>query len=279
MLHEMRDESPVAAVQRVLAARFGIADPSAVDTMILIDAVRDASPPPREMTIASLRAILRTLVPHDGLEGWARRCAREIVDMLMRGDREVEGYWCSIEGVLTAMLLRVTRGQDLTAPPSEPKAEAVMTTHTTERHAFVRGRFKAGEHGGQMPDETCDVCGRDPRNTIHDVKLVTNEPERWSKLPLRARQQVTYEREVSVVAISDVAGGMELAAGAWGGRVQPAVTELLVAAERAGWHAVIDAEGGIVCLVPPGGAVDEHNDEIPDALVSVVVEMLNLEVG
>lgn len=105
------------------------------------------------------------------------------------------------------------------------------------------------------------------------------ESERWSELPLRARQQVAYEREVSVVAISDVAGGMELAAGAWGGRVQPAVTELLATAERIGWHAVVDAEGGIVCLVPPGGAVDEHNDEIPDALVSVVVEMLNLEVG
>lgn len=46
-----------------------------------------------------------------------------------------------------------------------------------EQHAFVHGRFKAGERGGQMPNETCDVCGRDPRNMIHDVKRMTNDTE------------------------------------------------------------------------------------------------------
>jgi hypothetical protein len=37
-------------------------------------------------------------------------------------------------------------------------------------HAFVRGKFDRGERGGQWPEETCDVCGRDPHNVIHKVK-------------------------------------------------------------------------------------------------------------
>lgn len=112
----MRDESPVAAVRRVLAKEFGI-EPHNVQVMMLIDAVRDALPPPRTATLASLRAILRSLDPHDGLDGWANKCAHEIVGMLAKGDREVEGYWCQAEGILAAMLLRVTRGQDLEVEP------------------------------------------------------------------------------------------------------------------------------------------------------------------
>jgi len=38
-------------------------------------------------------------------------------------------------------------------------------------HAFVRGRFRRGERGGQTPEETCDVCGRDPRNVVHRALL------------------------------------------------------------------------------------------------------------
>jgi hypothetical protein len=39
-------------------------------------------------------------------------------------------------------------------------------------HAFVRGKFRRGERGGQWPEETCDVCGCDPRNAVH----VANNP-------------------------------------------------------------------------------------------------------
>ncbi len=108
----MRDESPFAAVNRVMSSQFGI-EPTNVQVMILIDAVQEALPPPREATLASLRAILRSLTPHDGLDAWANKCAREIVEILAKGDREVEGYWCQAEGILTAMLLRVTSGRDL----------------------------------------------------------------------------------------------------------------------------------------------------------------------
>lgn len=108
----MKDESPAAAVRRVLGREFGI-EPSNVQTMMLIDAVRDALPPKRETTIATLRAILRTLEPHDGLEAWAIMSAREIVGILSRHDREQGGYWCTVEGTIAAMLTRVTSGQDL----------------------------------------------------------------------------------------------------------------------------------------------------------------------
>ncbi len=116
----MKDESPVAAVERVLSAQFGIHNPSAVQTMILIEAVQQALPPHPEATIASLRAILRDLNPHNGLENWAYRCAREITTWLSKQAKvsEIsegldEGFWCSIEGTLTGMLMRVTRGLDL----------------------------------------------------------------------------------------------------------------------------------------------------------------------
>ena len=36
-------------------------------------------------------------------------------------------------------------------------------------HAFERGHFRRGERGGMWPEETCEVCGRDPRSPIHSV--------------------------------------------------------------------------------------------------------------
>lgn len=50
-----------------------------------------------------------------------------------------------------------------------------LSAPPNERHAFVRGEFLPGTRGHQMPDETCAVCGRDPRNTIHDVKRATDD--------------------------------------------------------------------------------------------------------
>jgi hypothetical protein len=38
-----------------------------------------------------------------------------------------------------------------------------------EKHPFVRGRFEPGTRGGMTPDETCDVCDRDPRDVVHQV--------------------------------------------------------------------------------------------------------------
>lgn len=116
----MKDESPFEAVKRVLAAQFKITDPSNVQIMMMIEAVRETSPPHREATFDTLRAILRSLQPNDGLEAWASRCADEITSwMAKQADiRKValasgEGFWCSIEGNLTGMLLRATRGLDL----------------------------------------------------------------------------------------------------------------------------------------------------------------------
>jgi hypothetical protein len=116
----MKDESPFEAVKRVLAGQFNITDPSNVQVMMMIDAVRDTSPPHPDATIASLRAILRSLRPDVGLDSWAHKCANEITSWMAK-DAEIrkvalavgEGFWCSIEGTLAGMLLRVTRGLDL----------------------------------------------------------------------------------------------------------------------------------------------------------------------
>jgi hypothetical protein len=116
----MKDESPFEAVRRVLSNQFHIHETSDVKLMMIIDAVRDTSPPHPDATIASLRAILRSLRPDDGLDSWAHKCANEITSWMAK-DAEIrkvalavgEGFWCSIEGTLTGMLLRVTRGLDL----------------------------------------------------------------------------------------------------------------------------------------------------------------------
>jgi hypothetical protein len=44
---------------------------------------------------------------------------------------------------------------------------AAAKTAADAPHAFVVGKFERGERGHQMPEETCVVCGRDPRNSVH----------------------------------------------------------------------------------------------------------------
>jgi len=127
----MKDESPIDAVNRVLKTQFGIT-PDAVQAMMLIDAVRDALPPPSDMTIASLRAILRTMTPHEALDAWADRCSREITQYLTRLALvhkiavavDDERMWCSIEGILSGMLKRVAQGKDLEPGPVPEKLSA-----------------------------------------------------------------------------------------------------------------------------------------------------------
>lgn len=118
----MKDESPFEAVVRVIKRWFDI-DPTNVAVMAIIDAVRETSPPHREATFDTLRAILRSLSPTDGLEAWAHKCAEEITSFMAEraeickiAEASGEGFWCSIEGTLTGMLLRATRGLDLKPP-------------------------------------------------------------------------------------------------------------------------------------------------------------------
>lgn len=40
-------------------------------------------------------------------------------------------------------------------------------------HTFVTGAFQEGEQGGRAPEETCQVCGKDPRNLLHKQAVVT----------------------------------------------------------------------------------------------------------
>lgn len=116
----MKDESPIEAVKRVLEHWFNIKEPGNVAMMALIEAVRVTSPPHREATFDTLRAILRSLHPNDGLEAWAHRCAEEITSWMAKQAeiRKValasgEGFWCTIEGTLTGMLIRATWGLDI----------------------------------------------------------------------------------------------------------------------------------------------------------------------
>jgi hypothetical protein len=89
--------------------------------MMLIEAVRETTPPPREVTIRMLALILQSLTPDQALEGWAIRASREIVQILSERPevRQVaalvddERLWCTLEGTIAGMLLRVCRGQDL----------------------------------------------------------------------------------------------------------------------------------------------------------------------
>lgn len=115
----MKVNSPVEAVTQVLSS-FGIAVTNIL-VMELIDAVRDTTPPPREVTIGMLAMILKSLDPASALEGWACRSSREIVKILSELPEvkriaelhDDERMWCTLEGVISAMLIRVTRGQDL----------------------------------------------------------------------------------------------------------------------------------------------------------------------
>ena len=44
-----------------------------------------------------------------------------------------------------------------------------MITDKGKMHAFERGHFRRGERGRMWPEETCEVCSRDPRSPIHSV--------------------------------------------------------------------------------------------------------------
>lgn len=116
--------SPFEAVTRVLERWFGIKNPTNVAVMDLIDAVRDTTPPPREVTINMLSKILQSLEPTEALDAWATRSSREIVKILSQHPTvkqaakliDNEHLWCSLEGTLAGMLSRVCRGQDLEDP-------------------------------------------------------------------------------------------------------------------------------------------------------------------
>ena len=144
----MKDESPFEAVKRVLGRWFDIKDPSNVAMMDLIEAVRVTSPPHREATFDTLRAILRSLHPNDGLEAWARNCAEEITSLIVK-DAEIckvalavgEGFWCTIEGTLTGMLMRATRGLDIAPKTSKPgmtREQAVEKLRALGHDAKIR---------------------------------------------------------------------------------------------------------------------------------------------
>jgi len=119
------NESPVTAVSHVLR-REGI-EPSNRLVMMLIEAVRETSPPPRETTIGMLTKILQSLDPAQVVDAWAVRSSREIVALLSRRPEvrrvadlvDDERLWCSLEGEIAGMLLRVCRGQDLTITDSD----------------------------------------------------------------------------------------------------------------------------------------------------------------
>jgi hypothetical protein len=113
-------ESPIAAVSRVLLRETG-SPPSNVLAMMLIDAVRETTPPPREVTIGMLSKILQSLEPSQAIGAWAVRSSREIVKILSTRPEvqhvatlvDDERLWCTLEGVVAGMLIRVCRGQDL----------------------------------------------------------------------------------------------------------------------------------------------------------------------
>lgn len=115
-------ESPVAAVSRVLLRELGIDKPTNMLVMMLIDAVRETTPPPREVTIGMLTKILQSLDPAQALDDWAVRSSREIVRILSerpevkRAAADSETIWCTLEGVIAGMLFRVCRGMDLVEP-------------------------------------------------------------------------------------------------------------------------------------------------------------------
>lgn len=116
----INDKSPVDAVRDVLRRQLGI-DTTNLTVMMLIEAVRETNPPPREVTIGMLARILQSLDPAPALDAWATRSAREIVELLAKRPEvqriaelvDNEALWCSLEGNIAGMLLRVCRGLDL----------------------------------------------------------------------------------------------------------------------------------------------------------------------
>ena len=132
-------ESPVAAVSRVLSRETGVV-PSHTLVMMLIEAVRRTTPVPREVTIAVLSKILRSLEPTQALDAWAVRSSREVVQVLSRRPEvqrvselvSDEALWCALEGTVAGLLIRVCCGQDLEPDLSGPReAESRRETRDT----------------------------------------------------------------------------------------------------------------------------------------------------
>lgn len=57
--------------------------------------------------------------------------------------------------------------EELAAHPDPGPLHHARDQRDQEHHPFVIGKFKRGDRGGQWPEETCDVCGTDPHNAIH----------------------------------------------------------------------------------------------------------------
>lgn len=135
----------------------------------------------------------------------------------------------------------------------------VLLEVSPELFAEVRTGFKdAGYDHALHRDEGREVIdmygiGLTQRPLVHDVFKKDVE---FKSLPLGSRARIVCEREVSAVSIADTS-------------VATPTTALT------GWYAVVDAEDNLVCLVPPGGAVDGSHRSILDARVSVVVDVLN----
>src|ERR1700729_1304621 len=104
----MKNESPVDAVHRVCKSQFGFT-PSNVHTMMLIDAVRETTPPPMDMTLGLLNKLLQSLDPSNALDAWADRSSREIVKILSQRPEvkhvaelvDDERLWCELEGTIS----------------------------------------------------------------------------------------------------------------------------------------------------------------------------------
>jgi hypothetical protein len=101
---------------------------------------------------------------------------------------------------------------------------------------------------------------------------VTNR-EHFEDLPLDSRADVIYERSVHVEPIAKAVS--------WPQTFERIPLDLHpedVVRSMPGWYAIIDAEGDLVCLVPPGGIDrDAHADDVAGARAAVVAAMLNRE--
>lgn len=86
----------------------------------------------------------------------------------------------------------------------------------------------------------------------------------FDRLSLHSRVEVIYEREVHVEVLTHSIKWPETFTHVALGRHLSDVSAALP-----GWYAIVDAEGDLVCLVPPG----EGNDAVQRAMV--VAEMLN----
>ena len=132
-----------------------------------------------------------------------------------------------------------------------------------EVYAEVSSKLEAAGYGHAFHESDGRVVV-----DMDGIALAPVEPEKFDDLALESRAQVVYEREVSVVPVDE-------AREAVGAAIGSAYPRRDLIDRVPGWYAVVDAEGDLVCLVPPGGAVDEKHREIIDARARVVADVLN----